>query len=200
MPETVSGDEFFHVTRILTYNNNPPLEIGQQFEVGNIHNPFFGFYENEIKYTVSDPSGQIKVKAIKFLSLVKDGKINCPTLPKTAHEIAEHYIMLVRELIMEEVRKEVAPDAPSRKSCLWVVENIDQARHWVGRLGGNSRIARLSMDGTIHRADANLMLGDSEPLSRTYANAHSYWQGEMSDSPEPEVIFSGTTTVVAFED
>ena len=200
MPETVSGYEFFHVTRILAYNNNPALEIAHQFEVGKIRNPFFSFYENELKYTVNDPSGRIEVKAIKFLSSVKDGTINCPTLPNIAYEIAEHYIMLVRELIMEEVRKEVAPDAPSRKSCLWVVENIDQARYWLGRLGGDSRIARLSLDGVIQRADASLLLGDSEPLSVTYANAHSYWQGTMSDSPEPEAVFCGTATVVAFED
>ena len=200
MPKTVSGHEFFHVTRILAYNKNPPLKIAYQFEVGNIHNPFFSFYENELNYTVNDPSGRIEVKAIKFLSSVKVGTINCPTLPNIAYEIAEHYIMLVRELIMEEVRKEVTPDAPSRKSCLWVVENIDQARYWLGRLGGDSRIARLSLDGVIHRADASLLLGDSEPLSVTYANAHSYWQGTMSDSPEPEAVFCGTATVVAFED
>lgn len=199
MPETIFGEEFFHVTRTLAYNDNPPVEIGSQFEVGKKHNPFFGFYENERKYAVDDPSGPIEVKAIKFLSSVKNGQINCPNLPSIAHQIAEHYIMLVRELIMEEVRKEVAPDAPSRKSCLWVIENMDQARHWLNRLSGDSRIVRLSLNGVIHRADANLLLGDSEPLSVTYAKAHAYWRGTMSDSPELEAVFHGTAIVVAFE-
>ena len=40
------------------------------------------------------------------------------------------------------------------------------------------------------------MLHDSEPLASTYVNAGRYWAGEMSPSPQPEVLFSGKAVVV----
>jgi Protein of unknown function (DUF2441) len=85
---------------------------------------------------------------------------------------------------MEEVRREIAPDAPSRQRCLWLADSLEEARAWQVRLGGASaRILRLNVSGGVHRADAALLLGDSEPLSQTYARARSYWRGEHSATP-----------------
>lgn len=196
MVQKVSGKHFFHVTRDLPYNKNPPIAPSMKLKIGDNHNPFFGFYENVREYPVDTPEGQINCKALRFLKLVRDGEINCPGLAQIAHEVAEHYVMLVRELIMEEVRKDVAPNAPSRQSCLWVLETVDQAKYWQQRLGGTSRIARLQLYGVVHHADASLLLGDSEPLSVTYERAHAYWRGEMSENPESEALFRGKATVI----
>jgi Protein of unknown function (DUF2441) len=104
--------------------------------------------------------------------------------------------MLARELIMEDVRREIACNAPSRKSCLWGANSFEEAESWKMRLGGACRIARLNVSGTIHRADAAHLLSDSESLALTYERAHAYWRGEISAAPEVETLFSGLATVL----
>lgn len=198
MAEMILDGEFFHVTRDLPYNHHNPITIGAMLDAGSTPNPFFNFYEGVRSYTVTTPAGVVTVPAVKFLKSVARGEINCDALPQIAAEVAEHYVMLAREIIMEQVRREIAPDAPSRQSCLWVVDTVDEAHIWRNRLGGNCRIIRLKARGKIHRADAGLLLGDSEPLSKTYARAHSYWEGRQSETPEPEILFSGSAEVIEF--
>jgi hypothetical protein len=188
--------EFFHVTRTLPYNPNGPLSLGQTIRVGDQHNPFFAFFEGVRQYGVTTPSGLVQVKAIKYLKSVQRGEIHSFEFPRIAAEVAEHYLILARELILEEVRREIAPSVPSRKTCLWVADSASEAREWQKRLGGNSKIARLQASGHVHRADASLLLGDSEPLSLTYTRANSYWRGEFSEIPELETLFSGSARVV----
>jgi hypothetical protein len=107
--------------------------------------------------------------------------------------------MLVRELIMEQVRIKIAPDAPSRQRCLWLADTLDEAKSWQARLGGGS-IARLQVRGTVHRADASHLLGDSEPLTVTYDRASKYWRGENSNAPELETLFCGSAKVLAISE
>jgi hypothetical protein len=188
MAEMIENREFFHVTRDLPYSRHVPMTIGALIEAGSGQNPFFGFYEGVRSYPVKTSAAVFQVPAIRFVKSVFRKEIDCPNLPKIAAEIAEHYIILVRELVMEEMRREVAPDAPSRQSCLWLVDTIDEARAWRIRLGGNNRIVRLRARGNIQRAGAALLLGDSEPLSKTYDRARSYWKGEHSEVVSHSVV------------
>lgn len=196
MAEIVERREAFHVARTLIYNNNSPMAAGAKLRVGGSVNPFFGFYQNSRTYPVDTPQGRINCKAIKFLNSVRDGQINCPNLPQIAAEVAQHYVMLSRELIMEEVRKEIAPDAPSRQLCVWLAQDLSEAQHWATRLGNQGVIFRVSLSGSVHRADAGFLLGDSEPINVTYDRAKKYWQGENSDTPEMETLFVGELEVL----
>ena len=196
MTENVESQRFFHVTRHLSYNSNAPLVTGLKIEAGIVHNPFFRFYEGEINYPVTTPEGIVHCKAIRFLSAVKNGEIESRNLAHIAHGVAQHYLMLARELIMEEVRKDVDSNLPSRQSCLWMVETESDAKYWQKRLNGVSCIVVLKVHGVIHRTDASLLLGDSEPLSETYNRARRYWCGETSEHAEREVLFKGTAEVV----
>ncbi len=197
MPEIVEDRIFFHVASTMDYNRNPPLTDGYEFIVGDTHNPFFGFYEGEITIPINTQTGVIPVKALRFLREVSRGNITpAPDFVHRAHHIAQHYLMLARELIMEEVRKEIQPEAPSRQSCLWVVESLDEARHWKQRIQNpQTQIVELTLNGIIQRVDAALLLGDSEPLTVTYDRARQYWRGNISTTPELEVLFKGQVRV-----
>ena len=197
MAQAVSDFRLFHVTRQITYNSHPPLTVGADVQVGKATNPFFGFYENARTYMVGLPTGYVRYGAIHFLKEVQAGRVRSDQLPAVAVEVAQHYVMLTRELIMEEVRREVAPLAPSRQRCLWAAADLTLARHWKNRLGGDARILEIAVKGTVFHADANLLLGDSEPLSVTYDRARRYWRGESGDAPDPEVLVAGRVTVVA---
>lgn len=199
MVQQVENHRLFHVTIQKTYK--VALAIDQTIRLGDGYNPFFQFYENAREYAVAQENGTVmNVKAVSWLKHVRDGKITVDParLASIASDIAVHYVMLCRELIMEQVRRDdFKSEPPSRQRCLYACETLDQARHWNDRLGGGS-ICELSCTGTIHRADAALLLGDSEPLSLTIARAKMYWRGERSNHPEWETLFVGDAKVVGF--
>lgn len=197
MTEAVSGHRLFHVTRRIAYNPYAPVAIGAEFEVGAVVNPFFGFYEGARTYRVSTPDGPVTYGALHLLREVGAGRVTHGELATTAADVVQHYVMLVRELIMEEVRREVASHAPSRQRCLWATSDLEQARRWKGRLGGSGRILEIAVTGTIFHADASLLLGDSEPLSVTYDRARRYWHGERTETPEPECLVAGRVATLA---
>ena len=103
MAETIVDGEFFHVTRDVHYNQHPPLAIGTLLKVGGKSNPFFGFYEGVLRYPVTTGTEVEQIPAIKFLKRVLNGEVNCPGLPQIAVDVAQHYLKLAREIIMEQV-------------------------------------------------------------------------------------------------
>jgi Protein of unknown function (DUF2441) len=196
MAESITDGVFYHVAHNKNYVRRERLAQGSVFTVGHETNPFFGYYDRARTYVVHKDGENIRVPALKFLRDVKNGRITGSDLPKQAYNVANHYSMLSRELIMEEVRRDTAPDAPSRKSCLWVVDNLSLAAYWQKKIGGRSRLLKLSLSGKIHLGDAKHLMNESEPLAETYAKAQSYWRSEMTDDALPEILFSGTATVL----
>ncbi|MBL4838168.1 MAG: DUF2441 domain-containing protein [Kordiimonadaceae bacterium] len=189
--------EYFHICLQKSYIYHKPMKRGDSFSVGQKHNPFYSFYEKAREYSVSAPNGPVKVPALTFLREINRGKIECPDLPRQALAIANHYNILAREIIMDDVRNRVAPKAPSRKSCLWVVDDFGLAEYWQKKLGTKaSYIVRLQLEGNFHKGDATLLLNDSEPISETYERAEQYWQGHMQDDPLPEILFEGAALVL----
>jgi hypothetical protein len=107
--------------------------------------------------------------------------------------------MLCRELIMEEIRiAEFNSEPPSRQRCLYACDTLGEARHWKQFVGQGSTICELTCTGTIQRADAGLLLGDSEPLSVTKDRARKYWRGEAGADPQWETLFIGEAKTTGF--
>jgi len=196
MTETITDRVFYHVAHNKNYVRRKPLSVGLVFKVGQETNPFFGYYDKARTYTVKKDDKNVVVPALKFLRDAKKGRITGTDLPRQAYNIANHYSMLARELIMEEVRLQITPNAPSRKTCLWVVDDLGLAAYWARKIGGKSRLVKLSLSGQAHRCDAKFLMNESEPLAATYEKATAYWQGDMTDDPLPEILFSGTATVL----
>lgn len=196
MTAPLKDGEYFHICLQKSYIRHKPMERGDTFTVGDTHNPFFSFFEKAREYNVTTPDGSTRVPAMRFLREIHRGAIDCPDLPRQALAIANHYNILARELIMEDARKQFAPSAPSRKNCLWVVDDLGLAEHWRTKLGKKSYIVRLHLEGNFHRGDAKHLMNESEPISQTYQNAERYWKGEMSKDPLPEILFTGVGAVI----
>jgi hypothetical protein len=196
--EHVKQRKVYHVTTTMPYKQ--AFAPGQTVRLGAASNPFFHFYETPREYEVNDRGQIVQVKAVAWLRQVRDGTINTSPqmLANVATEVAMHYLMLARELIMEEIRAKQCPDAPSRQQCLYVCNSLEEARYWNQRLGGNGTICELTCTGAIHRADARLLVGDSEPLSTTRDRARQYWRGVVGPNPEMETLFAGNATVTGF--
>ena len=199
MVEEIQDKVLYHLTAERPYQR--ALVAGQKLKVGDEVNPYFGFYEGARHYEVMRADGSMsRFKARAFLTQVRDGKIQTDQyrLAGIAVDVARHFVMLVRELVMEEVRKEVRAEAPSRQRCLYVCDNLEEARYWnkfLGDQGSLGSICSLLCNGVTHRADTGLLLGDSEPLSVTRERATRYWRGEAGDKPEWETLFVGDAVV-----
>jgi Protein of unknown function (DUF2441) len=198
MVEQVSNFKLYHVT--LTKPYKEAFVANQSIKAGSDYNPFFGFYEGSREYPVTQADGNVTmIKAVAFLRQARDGLINAPQLGTIAAEVATHYVMLCRELLMEEIRQnEFSSEPPSRQRCLFGCGSLAEAQYWNKRIGENGKICELTCSGTIHRADARLLLGDSEPLSVTRERARAYWRGDLGQNPEMETLFVGDATVSQF--
>lgn len=198
--EQVKDRKLFHLTETKAYKQ--AFVADQVVKIGEAYNPFFGFYEGSREYTVlnSDTGEPFQVKAVAWLKRVRDKKIEVEfdILAKIAAEVAVHYVMLCREIIMEEIRcEEFNSEPPSRQRCLYGCDTLEEAQCWKQLVSQTSTICELTCTGTVHRADASLLLGDSEPLSVTKDRARRYWRGETGDVPRWETLFVGTARVTS---
>lgn len=197
MVEKIVDRTFYHLSCTTNYKNQ--FTPNQSVRIGGEHTPFFAFYEKTFTLPIENPTTRTMedVPAITWLRRVQQGTIAPHNLPQTAFYIVRHYNMLVRELIMEEVRAAEFPEAPSRQSCLYALESLADFNAWKTALTDPGTLCSLSVTGTIHVADSNLLLDESEPLSTTRARARSYWRGEMTADPRREVLIVGDVCVTA---
>jgi hypothetical protein len=200
MPGQVTNQKFYQVT--FTNNYKQAFLIDQKIKVGSEHNPFFRFYETTLEYAVTDgdTGALISVNAVEWLYRVKNKAIlsSYEILAEKAFEVSQHYLMLARELIMEQIRLEEFDGLlPSRQRCLFLCETAQEAKTWIPLLGGQGTVCELTCAGTIHRADSRLMVKVSEPLSVTKDKARAYWKGEISAEPRMEILFEGDAIVSA---
>jgi Protein of unknown function (DUF2441) len=198
MVEKVKNRKLYQVT--LTNRYKRAFDPDQNIEVGKEHNPFFKFYETTLEYPVTDShtGTTINVNAVDWLYRVRANTIRTSyeMLAEKAYEVSQHYMMLARELIMEQIRvEEFGGEPPSRQTCLYMSDTIEEARTWIPLLGGQGTVCELICTGTIHRADSRLMVKVSEPLSVTKEKARAYWQGQASADPRMETLFEGQAVV-----
>jgi hypothetical protein len=176
--------------------------LSQRIKAGIEDNPFFRFYETTLVYPTIDGNtgGTININAVEWLFRVRDGTI-APApgaLAEKAVEVSQHYLMLSRELLLEQIRiEDFSGQPPSRQKCLFLCDTLEEARAWCTLLGAQGAICELSCTGRIHRGDSRLMVKISEPLSVTREKGRAYWRGEASADPRIEILFEGDALVSA---
>src|SRR5579885_2757969 len=124
MMQSVSGQLYFHINSNANLSPHPLMRHGDMCEIGTHTNPFFRFYEvHQRTYEVTDTTTGIihRVPAIRFLRCVRDGTVASDALPVIAFDTANHFLMLARELVWENVRLAEFPKAPSRQRCIWLI-------------------------------------------------------------------------------
>ena len=116
-----------------------------------------------------------------------------------AHAMAARSYLLdcMREIVFESVRAEVVPDAPSRRDCLFVVEESAPIELCAARYGftpGERTVVELESLGEsrLFRGQAS-MLDTSPIVGDIVAAAHRYWAGAGASVPvdDVEILMTG---------
>lgn len=108
---------------------------------------------------------------------------------------------VLRELTLEEVRKNKYPKFPSRLSCLYVTKTKEDAKNWSKILKRNKKkckqILTLELTGEIFCFDGNLMKRQNISYQKHLDNAELYWNSINSNNSE--ILFYGEAKVVESE-
>ena len=108
---------------------------------------------------------------------------------------------VMRELALEEVRKEKYPNYPSRLNCLYVTKEKQAALEWTNILKRNHKeckqILTLELTGDLYKFDGNLMRRQNVSYEEQLKRAEEYWN---STSDNPEYLFYGEAKVVDIEE
>ena len=113
-------------------------------------------------------------------------------LAKTA---IEEQGIFIRETIFEEVRSAYFPELPSRKSCIWLMKD-NAIQYWWNTLGGDKKIFKVVVTGTLHRTDQKPLINDTVSHDKLRALAFEYWTGADGRNPiEEELLFEGIVQV-----
>lgn len=117
----------------------------------------------------------------------------------------EHHLdVAIRELALEEVRKEYYPQYPSRMACLYVSRELEEARRWgefFARIGRPTyAIAEMRISGRVFVGDACNCFDGTPDHADNIARAHHYWKNLPNDEGRPiyEMLVDGDIEVFRF--
>lgn len=115
-------------------------------------------------------------------------------------ETVNNSAFVMRELALEEVRKNLFSKYPSRLSCLYVTNEKKEAHFWSSILKRNGKecmqILTLELTGDIYSFDGKFLMRKNCSYQEHLDNALKYWN---SDGGE-EYLFLGSAKVVEIEE
>ena len=118
-------------------------------------------------------------------------------------ELEHHLKVALRELAMEEIRKEKYPEYPSRLASLYVSNTLSEAEKWYNlfiELGRPTyAIVKVEVDGNIYIGDANNCFDGTIDKNKNLELAENYWKyKENIEGKEPivEILASGKIRVI----
>ena len=118
-------------------------------------------------------------------------------------ELEHHLKVALRELAMEEVRKEKYPNYPSRLASLYVSNSLEEAEKWYAlfiELGRPTySIVKVEVDGNTYVGDAYNCFDGTIDKNKNLELAENYWKyKENLEGKQPivEILASGKIKVI----
>jgi hypothetical protein len=118
-------------------------------------------------------------------------------------ELEHHLKVALRELALEEIRKNKYPDYPSRLSSLYVSNTLEESEKWYDYFVNLGRptfqIVKVSVDGNSFIGDACNCFDGTINMNYNLEQAEIYWQArDNTKGKEPiyETIVDGKIKVI----
>lgn len=119
-----------------------------------------------------------------------------------ADELAHHTAVAMRELALEEVRQKKYPMYPSRMSCLYVSNTLEEAEKWCELFVAWNRptyqIVKLRVNGNYFVGDANNCFTARLNKQENLLLAERYWENKPNLhnlAPITEILADGDIEV-----
>lgn len=177
----------YHIVRV------NPFSLGNKFLVGESDN----YFAKKLKAL----SFEINNKDLNLMLLEN----NIDDLSSESKKLVKNYVyescMIIRELVLENVRLKEFSDCPSRLKCLYCAKSYKEAFNWVPILKRMDKknpplqIVKLKCKGKIFEGDGSLMLRDTFSVDCKVKMARKYWKNETSSCSQ-EILFVGEAEVV----
>lgn len=118
-------------------------------------------------------------------------------------ELEHHTKVALRELALEEVRKRDYPEYPSRMSCLYVSDSVEEAEKWAEWFCDWGRpvysIVKLKCMGNVFCGNANNCFDATLSEDENLTLAKRYWENLPNLKSEPpinEILVDGDIEVI----
>lgn len=206
----IENEKFYHIHK----HNSPKWVEGASFSFGGEPNNAWRAFEMARRGITNPETGEVHtVDMVAFRALAeyrKGGKKTdrdprfgfyhfdpVMTLAETLDSLFLSTRM-VRELVLEDVRRQLFSDLPSRINCIWLIPQEPRAvRFWLDSMrGDHKKIYRVNASGELHRSAQQPVLGDTISLSEWRKRAMDYWSGAQTEAHDDELIFKGDIEVL----
>lgn len=188
MIENVNKKIYYHINTGNKLNVDDVLNIGDRY-----NNFYYEIYNGEYLLEEKD-ANEILINKKKN----KDYTINDIDEFKVVYETINNSAMITRELIFEEVRKEINNELPSRLKCLYVCETLEEIEEWLNIFKRTNKkdyqILELELTGKVFTGDASYILRQNISLNKKREQAKEYWNGNKINCHN-ETLFEGTAVV-----
>ena len=203
----IENQKFFHIHK----HNSPKWFEGARLGFGLEPNNAWRAFEAARRGITNPKSNEIytvDMVALKALEFYRKQKPKDPRLSFYHYDpvvsLAETLDSLflatrmVRELIFEDVRRQMYTALPSRMSCIWLIPEDPRAvRFWLDSMRGDyKRVFRVNATGELHRATQQIVMGDTISMNEWRKRATDYWNGARAESHDDELLLSGDIEVL----
>lgn len=115
-------------------------------------------------------------------------------------DLEHHTMVALRELALEEVRREYFSSYPSRLACLYTSLTKDEALSWANLFVELGRptysIVKVKVNGRIFKGNANKCFKATTSKDENIKLAFEYWENEYNVSGICEVLVDGEIEVI----
>ncbi|MBU1011366.1 MAG: DUF2441 domain-containing protein [Bacteroidetes bacterium] len=204
----VKDEIFYHCQRKNGLNKN--WEIGDFINFSKkTENYYFSSLKEcvlELKNSLSNIDLNPKIEKIEgiihneeFEKNIREKQILINNSKYYIDQINDYFnktIQFQQETIFEFIRKEINPQLPSRQSCIWITETIEDLRKWSDMFKCPT-ILKLKLNGKIHKTSGKFIdIIQNRDLYTARLNATEYWRGKYNDRDEIEFLFEGNFEIV----
>jgi hypothetical protein len=121
-------------------------------------------------------------------------------IPDKREYFEKEFGQLIRELCLEDVRKNKFSYCPSRQKCLFCVPDYKGLDYWYKLLlydKNDFQLVELSLDGKTFIGDNSYLQNYTNNIDDYYQYVTKYWMNPLNEaSAESEIIFQGTARCI----
>ena len=203
----IENGKYFHIHK----HNSPKWFEGARLSFGQEPNNAWRAFE-VARRGITNPKNNevytVDMVALRALEFYRKQKAKDPKLAfyhfdpvVTLAETLDSLFLatrMVRELIFEDVRRQMFTALPSRMSCIWLIpEDPRSVRFWLDNMRGDfKKVYRVNATGEMHRATQQIVMGDTISMSEWRKRAVDYWSGAGSESHDDEILLNGDIEVL----